>query len=219
MHICNRLLTQINLIIMMKNYLLVLFLLIAGSKMSAQYGYWGWCGDCYYSIEVGMGVSNISGIESASAKTGFYAGLYSFIPIDYDKFDIRTGMSYTSVGAEIADFKNPLVIHSINFPLTLHYRPTPMFQVFGGGEIGSNLFGRPASNADNPNSVDDDWFFFDSFTMLDAGILVGGGIILFDGLDISASYSLGMTNISKLESQDWKKNIFRLSVAYTFRDW
>ena len=84
--------------------------------------------------------------------------------------------------------------------------------------MGTNLFGKLPSNVDNPNSLDD-FEFMDTFTFLDAGILFGGGLILFDSLDINVSYLLGMTNISKVESQDWKKNILRVSVGYSFRDW
>lgn len=204
----------------MKKYYFVLILLIASFKVSGQFGYgtFGFCDDCYWSIEAGLGVSTISGLEDASAKEGFYIGFHSFIPIDYDKFDLRSGFSYTSAGANVEGFKNPLVIHSLNFPLAFHYRPVKNFQVFAGGEIGSNLFGKLPSNVENPNSLDD-FEFMDTFTFLDAGILFGGGLIFFDSLDINVSYLLGMTNISKIEGEDWKKNILRLSVGYTFRDW
>ncbi len=202
----------------MKKYYLLLLVLFYFSKTDAQFSSWGFCGDCFWGIESGVAFSNISGMEGASAKSGFYIGFNTYHPIDYDKFDIRTGVTYTSAGAKIEGFKNPLVIHSINTPLVLHYRPVSNFQVFGGGEIGINMFGRQPSNVDNPNSLDN-FDFMDNFTFLDVGIVLGSGLILFDVVDINLSYTLGVTNISKVESENWKKNMLRLSIGYSFRDW
>ena len=187
---------------------------------NAQYigGYGGGslCLDCYSSIEVGALSSNISGLEDSSAKLGFYIGFYQFRYIS-ESFSLRSGISYNNIGAEIDGYEDPLIIHSINIPLSLHYTYDYKFQGFIGGELGTNFFGKlPAYESED--SFDHSFEFSDTLTYFDASIFVGAGYIIAEHIDINIKYNFGVTNISKAPDTEWKKNWLTLSVGYTFRD-
>lgn len=201
----------------MKKPLLVLAFVFC-TTYTSQAQYWGgpwFCFDCYSSIEVGGISSTIFGMEDSSAKLGFYIGFYQYIDIS-DSFAFRSGLSYNNLGAEIEGFDNPLVIHSINFPLSVHYIYKETFQGFVGGELGTNFFGK-LPVYESADSFDHSFEFRDNFTFFDASVFFGVGYIIADNIDINLRYNLGVTNISKNPIQDWKKNWLTLSAAYTFR--
>ena len=199
----------------MKKLLLILTftLFISYQSYSQFYGYF--CYDCYTSIEVGGISSNISGLENSSAKTGFYIGFFVYNEIS-DSFSLRYGTTYNNIGAEIDGYEEPLVIHSINFPLGLHYIKDYKYQAFVGGELGTNYFGKyPLSNNSDP--FYDTFEFSENFTSFDASIYFGVGYIIAEVIDINLKYNLGVTNISKNLEEDLKKNWLTLSVGYSFR--
>lgn len=202
---------------MKKTLLLLTFLTISTSAFS-QWGAWGnFCSDCYTGIEVGMVSSNISGFEGASAKTGFYAGFYQYAYLS-DELSLRYGLSYSNIGSEVDGFDNPFIIHSINTPLSLHYIFKEQFQVFAGGELGTNLFGKFPNN---DGDFVDDFDFNENIAFLDASAFAGVGYILNNTIDFSVRYNFGLTNLygGDIEgAADWKKNWLTLSVGYTFRD-
>ena len=202
----------------MKKLLLTICLLFTTYFTQAQfYGGGVFCSDCYSSIEAGGILSNISGLDGGSSKTGFYFGVYQYRYIS-DSFSFRSGISYNNLGAKVEGFDDPLVIHSINFPLILHYTYDYKFQGFVGGEIGTNFFGKlPAYSSSD--SFDHTFEFSENFTLLDASVFIGVGYILIDNIDINLKYNYGVTDINKNpEESDLKKNWLTLSIGYTFRD-
>ncbi|SEP55098.1 outer membrane beta-barrel protein [Flavobacterium urocaniciphilum] len=205
----------------MKKQIFLFLLLLTSSLSKAQFFYGDFCLDCYASIEAGGIYSNISGLENSSGKTGFYFGFYQFFPID-DQFSFRSGLSYNNIGAEVDGFDTPLIIHSINFPLSLHYRLKENYQFFGGGEFGTNLFGKyPQRRDEYYDSFDNQMAFNENFTFLDVSAFLGVGYIISDNIDFNLKYNLGLTSINKediFRDNNWKKNWLTLSVGYTFRD-
>ncbi|MAN28672.1 MULTISPECIES: porin family protein [Mesonia] len=199
----------------MKKILLSFLLIFCSFFANAQF-YGGFCFDCESSIEAGVVYSNISGLEGASPKAGFYIGFYQFAYLS-DDFALRAGTSYSNIGAEVDGYENPLVIHSIGFPLSLHYQYKYSFQVFAGGELGTNFFGQlPAYESED--TFDNSFEFSDQFTSFDASIIIGAGKIFFDTIDVNIRYNLGVTNINKdINGPKLKKNWLTLSVGYTFR--
>src|SRR5690554_1759489 len=179
------------------------------------------CLDCYSSIEVGAVSSNISGLDNSSQKIGFHFGYYSYKYVS-ETVTFRFGVSYDNLGATLDDpdnllESNRLIIHSINFPLSVHYTYNNQFQGFAGGEAGTNFFGKiPARKTSSTQYVDYD--FNSNFNLFDASVFVGAGYILANNIDINLKYNLGVTNVSKNDDNNWKKNWFTLSIAYTFRD-
>lgn len=177
----------------------------------------GWCYDCYTSLEAGVVSSSISGLENSSNKTGLYVGVYQYAYLN-DFMALRSGISYNNLGAELEGFENPLIIHSINTPISLHFIFNQQIQVFGGLEIGTNLFGK-FPTYENSNNFDQSYDFSDNFKFLDLSALFGVGYIIADHIDINVKYNLGLTDISDNPALgELKKNWFTLSVGYTFRD-
>lgn len=165
---------------MKKPLLLLAFVFCTSFTSHAQF-FWGgfspwFCYDCYSSIEVGGISSNISGIENSSANLGFYIGFYQFVDIS-DSFAFRSGLSYNNLGAEVDGFDQPFVIHSINIPLSVHYIHKETFQVFAGGELGTNYFGK-LPVYESSDSFDHSFEFHDTFTLFDASVFVGWAISL-----------------------------------------
>lgn len=207
----------------MKKLLLTLGFTICITFSHSQMFYGGSnvCFDCYGSIEVGAVSSNISGLDNSSQKIGFHFGLYSYKYVS-ETVTFRFGFSYDNLGATLDDpdnllENNRLIIHSINFPLSVHYTYNNQFQGFAGGELGTNFFGKiPVPKANDLQYVNYD--FNSHFKFFDASIFVGAGYILANNIDINLKYNLGVTNVSKEDSNNWKKNWFTLSIAYTFRE-
>ena len=201
----------------MKKFLIVSILIIASQQVMSQYYYSGiFCDDCYSSLEVGVVQSNISGLDGASSKSGFHLGIYQFRYIS-ESFAIRYGSSYTNLGANIKGSEEPIVFHSINFPLSVHYDYNNKFQGFLGGELGTNFFGKiPSSEGD---TIDQLFDFRDQFTLFDASVFLGAGYIIIETIDINLKYNIGVTNINTdVSGPDLRKNWLTLSVAYTWRD-
>lgn len=199
----------------------MLFCLTTSYYANAQYfgsSFIGsWCYDCSTSIEAGVISSSISSLENSSDKTGLYVGLYQYAYLN-DFMSLRTGLSYNNLGAELEGFKDPLIIHSINTPISLHFIFYQKIQVFGGFEIGTNLFGKFPTN-ENSNNFDQSFDFSDNIKFLDLSALFGVGYIIADHIDINVKYNLGLTDISDNPALgELKKNWFTLSVGYTFRD-
>ena len=202
---------------MKKLLFLTVFTLFSTFYSYSQYmGGGGFCIDCYSSIEVGANTSNISGLEGAESKLGFYIGFYQYRYLS-ESFSLRYGASYNNLGAKIKGYDDPIVIHGINFPLSVHYTYQNQFQGFLGGELGTNFFGSlPEYESSDP--FDQTFEFQDTFTLFDASIFVGVGYIIAEHIDINLKYNYGVTNISQSPEEDWKKNWLTLSVGYTFRD-
>jgi|SRR5690606_3152486 len=201
---------------MKKLFYSTLFFCTTFLSHSQYYGGGIFCLDCYSSIEVGAISSNISGLEGGSAKTGFYIGMYQFVDLS-DSFALRYGTSYNNIGSKVDGFDDPLVIHSINFPLSLHYIFKEQFQGFVGGELGTNFFGK-LPQYESGDSFDHSFEFRDNLTLFDTSIFLGVGYILAENIDFNLKYNFGLTNISLLDDTEWKKNWLTLSVAYTFRE-
>jgi len=205
----------------MKKLLLLLLVCLSSHYSNAQFyggGFIsGWCYECYTSIEAGVISSSIEGLENSSNKTGLYLGVYQNAYLN-DFMSLRTGLTYNNLGAEIEGFKDPLIIHSINTPISLHFIFDQKIQVFGGLEIGANLFGKFPTN-ENSDNFDQSFDFSDNIEFLDLSALFGVGYIIADHIDINVKYNLGLTDISDNPALgELKKNWFTLSVGYSFRD-
>ncbi len=206
----------------MRKFLLTLGFTICTTVSFSQifYGAGAICLDCYSSIEVGAVSSKISGLDNSSQKIGFHFGYYHFKYVS-ETVTFRFGISYDNLGATMDDpnnllKNNRLIFHSVNLPFSVHYTHNNQFQGFGGGELGTNFFGKiPTLKGEGDSDTFD---FHENFNLIDASVFVGVGYILGYNIDINLKYNLGVTNISKIEDNNWKKNWFTLSIAYTFRE-
>lgn len=190
------------------------------ASYSQFYGGGGFCIDCYTSIEVGGVSSSVSGMDNTSSKFGFHFGVYQFKDLS-DSFALRYGMAYNNLGAKMDNsdlYKNDkLIMHSINIPLSLHYNYQRKYQAFLGGELGTNFFGKLPTLKSSTQQYDN-FDYTDNFNLIDVSVFIGVGYIIIENIDINLKYNLGVTNVSKNDNYDWKKNWITLSVAYTFRD-
>ncbi len=190
---------------------------------SSAYGQFGeLCVDCYPSVEVGGVNSSINGFDNTSSKTGFYIGYFNYRWIS-DSFALRAGTTYQNLGVQIDDAEDNFIIHSINFPISLHYTYQNKFQGFIGGELGTNLFGSyPESNESSTIIGANDVDIREVVSFLDASIFFGVGVIISDNIDINLRYNLGVTDVRSqefnTEGEEWKENWLTLSLAYTWRD-
>lgn len=200
----------------MKKFSLITVLLFS---TSLSWGQFGLCVDCYGSIETGAVLSNVNGLEKASAKTGFYLGYYNYKWIN-DSFSFRSGLSYQSLGADIEGFDDAFRVNSIGVPLSLHYTYNQIVQGFVGVEGSTNLSGKFPPDSENANDNSDVFFDFrDNVSLFHASAFLGGGIIIAKNIDISAKYNFGLTNINtSVNESKWKHNWLTISVAYTWRE-
>jgi hypothetical protein len=201
----------------MKNLLVSILCLFYFNTSKAQIGL---CFDCYGSVETGMVYSNIGGLDNTEGKPGFYIGWYNYYWLS-ESLSLRYGSTYQTLGAQTDNMQNDFVIHSFNFPLSLHYIYDNIFQIFGGAEVGTNIFGSLSEDEGFINNHN----FSDAITLLDGSIFLGGGLLIADRIDINFKYNFGITDIrtdqfknTNESTNPWTKNWLTLGIAYTWRD-
>lgn len=145
---------------------------------------------------------------SPEALTGFHVGAYLNIAAS-ENISIQPELLYNSVGAKINDDVDGdynMNFNYISVPVLLKYSPVPIFNVQVGPQFGFLMSAKA-----------DDEDIKDSYKGLDLGAAIGAGVDLPMGLNFTARYVLGLSNIYETEEDDdtsIKNNVIQLSIGY-----
>ncbi|MBU0940371.1 MAG: PorT family protein [Bacteroidetes bacterium] len=181
----------------MKKILLVAVLAVLGFVSgSAQ--------EIKFGAKAGLNFASVRGENSDvyDTVTAFNLGAVAEIPlsekISFQPEILFSGQGY-SFGNDIA------ALNYLNVPLMGKYYVTKGLSLEAGPQVGF-LLSAKTDNADVKNL----------FKKIDFGVNAGLGYKLENGLNFSARYNLGLSNISSVANTTNKNAVVQLSVGYFF---
>ncbi|WP_281233894.1 porin family protein [Flavobacterium gelatinilyticum] len=183
---------------MKKILLLAVFTVFGFANVKAQ--------EIKFGVKGGLNFSTITGddTEGINYVTSYNIGVVSEIPLS-EKFSFQPEALYSRQGYTFDD--DIVALNYVNVPLMGKYYVTKGFSVEAGPQIGFLV-----------SAKNDKTDVKDSFNTFDFGVNFGLGYKFENGLNFSARYNLGLTDINNIEDYSGKnKNgIFQVSVGYFF---
>ncbi|MBD3626759.1 porin family protein [Cyclobacterium sp.] len=169
-----------------------------------------------FGIRGGANLFNWSGSDISSNeytnRVGFHAGIYgnSFLG---DKFSIEPGLYYSVKGTQNDDMVNSrAVLNYLDFPVLFRLYATEGVNFFVGPQ--ASLLLNSTFEADALGNTYG--WETESINDLDAGLVIGLGYNLPVGLNLQASYDLGLTPVFKDSDADVYNRGFKLSAGISF---
>ncbi len=178
-------------------------------------------------------VLNLTNVLETQIKPGFHVGSFVNIPVG-ENVVIEPGLYYSQKGIEVrADLPNNLPgivevlniegvvrnkAHYIDMPIVVKYFPTQGFNVFAGTQLSylvENTLNVQAS-ALGFNIVNQDIDINAGFRKFDVALVAGVGYQFANGINIGASYDLGLTSLDERGNFDVFNQVGKISVGYTF---
>ncbi len=178
----------------MKKTLLVTVIAILGLATSQAQ-------DIQFGAKAGLNLAQISGDNTGDLdpSTDLHFGLMAEIPIS-EKFSFQPEMMYSGQGSNVT-------LNYLNIPLMGKYYLTKGLSLEAGPQIGFLL-----------SAKNDNLDLKDLYNTVDLGVNFGVGYKLDNGLNFSARYNLGLSDINNVEgfSDKNQNGVFQLSVGYFF---
>lgn len=181
-------------------------------------------GNINFGAKAGLNLATLTGdAENADMKAGFHIGGMAEISIN-EKFSVQPELLFSTQGAqEDITFFNGVEDQTenvkynfsyINLPVMAKYYVTEALSLEAGPQIGFLVDSKAKSNGE---TVDADELLGDLST-IDFGLNFGFGYKLDSGLNFSARYNLGLSNISDVSDSDFefKNSVFQFSIGYFF---
>ncbi|WP_446685088.1 porin family protein [Formosa undariae] len=183
----------------MKKILLFTLISVLGyTHVSAQ--------DILFGAKAGLNFASVFGdnTDDYETVTAFNYGVMAEIPIS-DSFSFQPEVLYSGQGYSFGD--NTVALNYLNVPLLAKYYVVKGFSLEAGPQVGFLL-----------NTNDDGLGIEDDFDTVDFGINLGLGYKLDNGLNFSARYNIGLTDIDDIEgfSGTNKNGVFQVSIGYFF---
>lgn len=185
-----------------------------------------------FGVKAGVNFASITGddTDNLSSLTGFHVGAVVDIPVS-EKFSVQPELLYSTQGAEYSDsdgYDGKFKLNYINIPIMAKYYVADGFSIQAGPQIGFNTSAKDEYTGVDPgfngDSGTDDIKDFVKGT--DFGINFGLGYEMQTGLNFSARYCLGLSDINDLPSDidpgfsygDIKNHngVFQISVGFNF---
>ncbi|MEJ2113203.1 MAG: porin family protein [Flavobacteriaceae bacterium] len=187
-----------------------------------------------FGIKAGVNFASITGDETddLSGLTGFHFGAVLDISIS-EKFSVQPELLYSTQGAEYKDsdaYDGKFKLNYINIPVMAKYYVAEGFSIQAGPQIGFNTSAKDEYKYTgvDPGFSDDSGTddIKDFVKGTDFGINFGLGYEMQTGLNFSARYCLGLSDINDLPDNidpgfsvgDIKNQngVFQISVGYMF---
>lgn len=144
-------------------------------------------------------------------RTGFHAGIFGNMFVT-DGFSIEPG-AYYSVKGTAADnvVDSRAVLTYVDVPILLRFYATEGFNIFAGPQGSILLNSKFEGNAFGQTFT----FDTDAVKKLDAGLVFGLGYNLPIGLNLQASYDLGLTPVFEDSDADIYNRGFKVSLGFS----
>lgn len=164
-----------------------------------------------FGVTAGANFSDVVGDESSDniMKIGFHAGLDAEFSIN-DRYSIVPSVLYTVKGTKSDEFDDLSVnINYIEVPLAIKYQTTKGIGFWIGPYFG--ILTSATLKYDN-----EDTDVSKDFNDVDAGVKLGIGYRMKNGLGFYSNYALGITNIDHFDNADLENqnSVFGLGVSY-----
>ncbi|MFP2997045.1 porin family protein [Spongiivirga sp. MCCC 1A20706] len=165
--------------------------------------------DIKLGTKAGLNFAFITGddTDDITPNTDFHFGIMAEFKIS-DKFSFQPELIYSGQGSDLnIASEGSISLNYLNLPLIGKYYVTKQLSLEAGPQIGYLL-------STKGGSVD----YKDFLKPTDFGVGLGVGYKLDNGLNFSARYNLGLTNINDVEGvTDKNRNgVIQLSVGYFF---
>lgn len=157
-----------------------------------------------FGVKAGLNFASISRNYSANPETvtAFNFGVMTEIPIT-EKFSFQPEALFSGQGFALND--DVVALNYLNIPLMGKYYLTKGFSLEAGPQIGFLL----SAKQESVNVKD-------SFNSVDYGVNLGLGYKLNNGLNFSARYNLGLSNINSTNDYTNKNGVIQVSIGYLF---
>lgn len=196
------------------------------------------------NMSVKYGSSNATIEDSYKMKLAFHAGVlfdYVLTKDRHKELSIEPGLIFDAKGykQELSlsesqsqldiQFENMLSAYYIDIPVYFKYakklRSRDKIYAGVGPYVGVGLFGKVetsySGDAVGDESSESIKWGSDAtehdLKRLDYGVSAKVGYYSYGGLNISASYDLGLPNVAAAENPEFKHRVMRLSIGYSFR--
>jgi hypothetical protein len=182
---------------MKKSILVLLVICFAQLAVHAQPG-------IGIGIKAGANFAN-QAVKDIDTKTvtDFHVGGYLNLNFS-DKFGIRPEILYSATGSKQEDVK--VDFDYIAIPVMLRIMPVEVLSL----EAGPQFSFLTKAEVEGLGDVKD------QLKSNDFGLAFGAGLRLPLGLNLSARYVLGFTNVSDVSEEEIKNRTFQISVGWTF---
>lgn len=186
----------------MKKLLLVTVITVLGlTNVNAQ--------EIKFGVKAGLNFAFITGdnAKDLDPSTDFHFGVMAEFNIS-DKFYLQPELIYSGQGAETNIASEGIIsLNYLNIPLIGKYYVTERLSLEAGPQIGFLL-------STKGGTLD----YKDLLKTTDFGVNFGVGYKLDNGLNFSARYNLGLTNINNVDgfSDKNRNGVFQLSVGFFF---
>jgi hypothetical protein len=164
--------------------------------------------------KAGVNLANVNGdVDNTDMKVGFHVGGYVNVAFS-DALSLQpellfnsVGYKYTTVsGVDEADVTSNL--NYISIPVSLMYSFGPA-NIHVGPQIGFLMSAKTKSDVDELDGED----IKDGLKSTDLGFNVGAGVN-FGKLNVTARYTIGLSNIVDEDDVDVKNGVIQLSLGY-----
>lgn len=187
--------------IMKKLFLVTVITVLGLSNVNAQ--------DIKFGAKAGLNFAFITGdnTEDLKPNTDFHFGIMAEWKIS-DKFALQPEIVYSGQGSGLnIESEGRISLNYLNVPIMGKYYVTKRFSLEAGPQFGVLL-------STKGGSVN----YKDFLKSTDYGVNFGVGYKLDNGLNFSARYNLGLSNINNVDGfTDKNRNgVFQLSVGYFF---
>ncbi|WP_169744676.1 porin family protein [Siansivirga zeaxanthinifaciens] len=182
-----------------------------------------------FGAKAGLNLTTISGdeTEELEGKVSFHLGGYAELNIS-EKFTLQPEVLYSRQGTKESydddSFSSDYVytFDYLNMPVMFKYYILESFSIELGSQIGVLISSKAEyQESEYNNSYTEDLKKF--INAIDYGANIGFGYKLANGLNFSARYYLGLSNIKKDDNTDGTydagklyNNVFQVSVGFTF---
>ena len=154
-----------------------------------------------FGAKAGLNIASITGdnTDNLDPITDFHFGIQAEISIS-EKFSFQPELLYSGQGSKVH-------LNYLNIPLMGKYYVSKGFSLEMGPQLGFLL-----------SAKNDDTDAKDAFKSLDFGVNFGIGYKLDNGLNFSARYNLGLSDINDINgfSDKNRNGVFQLSIGYFF---
>ena len=191
-----------NKFLIMKKVLLTAVIAIFGLvKVNAQ--------DVQFGAKLGLNFASITGdnTDGFDTVTSFNYGLVAEVPLS-KKFSFQPEVLYSGQGFSLgSDESDTVQLDYLTVPLMGKYYLTKGLSLEAGLQVGFLV-----------SAKQDDVNLKDSYKGLDLGVNVGLGYKLDNGLNFSARYNVGLSDVKDVDSfsDKYKNGVMQVSIGYFF---
>lgn len=172
-----------------------------------------------FGAKVGVNFASINGddTDELDMRTSFHVGVFSELSYS-ERFSLQPELVYSSQGAKMSEegFDVSIRLSYINLPIIAKYYLTEGLSLEAGPQFGLLLSAKVKSEFDGESEEED---IKDELNDFDFGINFGAGYKLENGINFTARYNYGFTNLADTEDLDDTKinnGVIQVSVGYNF---